>query len=891
MSCLRDTNQVRETRHPRILSPHQDSIVTKLAYRSGLRRSLLNTVLSSSVLIALTTAVAAEAQQPAAPEPPPEPAPQAPAPEAAAPDAPAAPPPAATPPAEAQAPVAPTAAEPAAPSAPPVTDPAATAQPEPAAPEPPTEVTSGELGAVEVVTARYRPENAQDVPISMTTLSSTQLQALGGTRNLNQVLGQLPSLNIQGFSGRNQTITIRGLGTNAGGTNDGLEQGVGLYIDGVYRPRTGTAITDLLDIESVQVLKGPQGTLFGKNTVAGAIDLRTVEPGFKRQVKTEFSYGNYNYARAYISVTNPISDTFTFRLSYLRTSRQGLIYNTTFSEPWDNLNNDAVRADILWKPNDSFKNRLIADYSMQACDCGFYSVRQALPTTLANGKQVKGYYEHAADVGYTPIAIDPFARKVDIDSSQADRMPSWGIQNTATLRIGGEHTLTSISAYRNWKWLPHYDGDQIGANVSTLGIVETHQQQFSQEVRLASPGGETLDYTAGLYFWYQQAKDNQYSAYGRQASQWLLTPTTSPDVLNNLVAYSHVVPATTSYAAYGQATWNPTKRWHFTGGLRATLEHKTGSYDAYPQGNVTPIDSFPADQQAAVAASRAALAPTGSYAKQHNVSNLSWTGIIARDLTDDIHVFATYSRGYKSPGINLVRQALGVDVFVKPEKVDDFEIAAKTEFFGGRLQLNPTLFYIIDSNYQANYVNTGVTPTVQYITNVGTLISKGVELDARVFPVRGLFGSASLMYNDAKYDSYTNAPAQFSYSYLGTQDLSGQQASGAPKWTMGAAAEYSAPIAKSNGGNVDAYLGGDWSFRSSFKAAVNLDPYSQIPAYQLWGAHAGVRANARWDISLWVRNLTDKHYFNTASISSQYGVVLAALGEPRTFGGTLRATF
>ena len=879
--------------------------MTKIAYRSGLRlrRSVFSTVVSSSLFLALSTVAEA---QPAPPPAPPEPTPQAPAADGAGTPAVPPAPPSNPPEANAPAPSAPAPSEPAG-SAPAQSDPAAVAATgsdpaasDPVAPveaePPPSDVTAtegpnGELGAVEVVTARYRPENAQDVPISMTTLSGQQLQALGGTRNLNQVLGQLPSLNIQGFSGRNQTITIRGLGTNAGGTNDGLEQGVGLYIDGVYRPRTGTAITDLLDIESVQVLKGPQGTLFGKNTVAGAIDLRTVEPGFKRQVKTEFSYGNYNYARTYISVTNPLTDTLTFRLSYLRTSRQGLIYNTTFSEPWDNLNNDAVRADILWKPNDSFKNRLIADYSMQACDCGFYSVRQTLPTTLANGKTVKGFYEHAADVGYTPIAIDPFARKVDIDSSQSDRMPSWGIQNTATLRVGGEHTLTSISAYRNWKWLPHYDGDQIGANVSTLGIVETHQQQFSQEVRLASPGGQTLDYTAGLYFWYQQANDNQYTAYGRQASQWLLTPTTSPNVLNNLVAYSHVVPATTSYAAYGQATWNPTKRWHFTGGLRATLEHKSGSYDAYPQGNVTPIDSFPADQQAAVAASRAALAPTGNYSKRHNVSNLSWTGIIARDLTDDIHLFGTYSRGYKSPGINLVRQALGVDVFVKPEKVDDFEIAAKAEFFGGRLQLNPTLFYIIDSNYQANYVNTGVTPTVQYITNVGTLISKGVELDARVYPVRGLFASYSLMYNDAKYDSYTNAPAQFSYSYLGTQDLSGQQASGAPKWTMGAAAEYSAPVIKNKGGNVDAYLGGDWSFRSSFKAAVNLDPYSNIPAYQLWGAHAGVRAAARWDVSFWVRNLTDKHYYNTASISSQYGVVLAALGEPRTFGGTVRATF
>ena len=145
-----------------------------------------------------------------------------------------------------------------------------------------------------VVTARYRQENAQKVPIAITALSGSQLEAQG-VSNIKQALQQLPSLNIQGFSGRNQTITIRGIGTNAGGTNDGLEQGVGLYIDGVYRPRTGSVINDLVDIESIQLLRGPQGTLFGKNTVAGAIDVRTREPEFANGASGELTYGNYNY--------------------------------------------------------------------------------------------------------------------------------------------------------------------------------------------------------------------------------------------------------------------------------------------------------------------------------------------------------------------------------------------------------------------------------------------------------------------------------------------------------------------------------------------------------------------------------------------------------------------
>jgi iron complex outermembrane receptor protein len=145
-----------------------------------------------------------------------------------------------------------------------------------------------------VVTARYKNETLQTVPIAITALSSAQIEAIGGQTSLKNLAAFTPSVSIQGFSGRNQTITIRGLGTNSGGTNDGLDQGVGLYIDGVYRPRTGTVINDLLDVDGVQVLRGPQGTLFGKNTVAGAIDVRTKLPTFAPEFASDITYGNYN---------------------------------------------------------------------------------------------------------------------------------------------------------------------------------------------------------------------------------------------------------------------------------------------------------------------------------------------------------------------------------------------------------------------------------------------------------------------------------------------------------------------------------------------------------------------------------------------------------------------
>jgi iron complex outermembrane receptor protein len=769
------------------------------------------------------------------------------------------------------------------------TAPATTAAPAIAEAAPDKETGVGDI----TVTARYRTESVQRVPIGITTITADQL-AKQGAFNVKQVVQQIPSLNIQGFSGRNQTITIRGIGTNAGGTNDGLEQGVGLYVDGVYRPRTGSVITDLIDTESIQVLRGPQGTLFGKNTVAGAIDIRTREPVFAPEARGELTYGNRGYLRGYISLNSTVGDDIAFRVSYLRTQRDGLIYNTRYRDRWDNLDNHSGRADLIWKPAENFKLRVIADYSIQKGDVGFYSVGEVLPTVLADGREVRGFYRRAADVGYTPIAIDPFARRVDIDSSQYDKMPSWGVQARADWSLAGGATLTSITAYRRWKWIPNYDGDQIGANVVDDSVVATDQQQFSQELRIASASGRTVDFTGGLYYFWQEADDVSYQRYGRDASVWLTTPNTiSPTAaasalpvaaLNGLEAFAHVVPATKSYAGYGQATWNISPVFRLTGGLRYTYEHKTGSYDAFAGTNVAPLSSFAPALQAAIAARRAALAPTASYTATKNTDNLSGTVIAAYDLSSNLHSYASYSRGYKSPGINLVAQSNGVDIFVSPEKVDNYEIGLKSRLFGGKAEINLAAFWTDDNNYQANFTNTNVTPNVSYITNVGKVRSRGVELDARASPLDGLTLTAAGSYNNAFYVTYRGASAPYLTSYQTTVDLSGRTASGAPKWSLTGSAEY-----VHHAGIFDLYAGGDASYRSGYYAAVNLDPFSYVPGYSLAGLHAGIRQpDGRWDISVWVRNLADKDYYNTKGINAQFGIVNAALGEPRTFGLTLR---
>lgn len=744
-----------------------------------------------------------------------------------------------------------------------------------------------------VVTARYKQEDAQRVPIAVTALTGDALDKQGAF-TLNQAARLMPSLSIQGYGGRNQTLTVRGIGTNAGITNDGLEQGVGIYVDGVYRARTGTVVTDLIDVESIQLLRGPQGTLFGKNTVAGALDIKTREPAFEHQVRAEASYGNYDYFRGYLSVNTPITDDLAARVSYLRTSRRGTIRNVVRSEDWENLDNHSARFDLLYRPAGDFKLRFIADYSIQKAQTGFQVNAGALPTILSNGTEVRGFYRRLADVGYTPVSVDASDRVTDINDSQYDKMPSYGFQVQADVGLGGVN-LSSITSYRQWKWIPNYDGDQLGISVLRQATTFTNQRQFSQELRLASSGERKINFTAGLYYFWQEADDESHLIYGKDAVVWHLTPNTPTavpstlptSILDGLENYAHIVPATHSYAAYGQATWNVSPQFRITAGLRYTYEHKTGLYDASLRGSVAPISSYPTDLQPTVASIRASFAPTTRYEVASNSDNLSGTLVAAYDFGPALHSYASYSRGYKSPGINLIRQTPGVDIFLKPEKVDAWEVGLKSRLFNDALELNAALFWTDVDDYQASYVNTTVLPTAFYLTNVGKLRSRGVELDSRFTLAEGLTGSLSATFNDATYRKYPNAAPPYLDSYLPAVDLSGRRASGTSKWALGGAIEYVRSI-----GNNESYVGGDGSYRSSFFSAVNLDPLTKVDGYVLFGAHAGLRSpDARWDVSVWARNLFNRDYQNTVFNYTSFGIKLAAIGEPRAYGVTLRGRF
>ena len=365
----------------------------------------------------------------------------------------------------------------------------------------PVEAVAGEEDAAAItVTARRRDESAQDVPIALSVVGAEQLAATGNF-SLGQTQQLVPSLQIFSYNPRNTNINIRGLGSNVSLTNDGLENGVGVYVDNVYYGRVGQSQFDLVDLQQIEILRGPQGTLFGKNTTAGAINIATRAPSFTTEFSGEATLGDYGYHQLRGSLSGPlITDTLAARISIADTHRDGFIDNVRTGTKASDYDNFSVRGQLLATPTQSLSIKLIGDFSRQTLNCcvnllvGSYS-------QYDNGAVLPNNFgQRVARAGYTPLPFDPFARKTDANSHYQANMRGYGASGQVDWDLGGV-ALTSVTAYRWWDWDPANDSDAIGLSVLTKAQQANRQRQFSQEVRIASTGTRTVDYVAGLYYY------------------------------------------------------------------------------------------------------------------------------------------------------------------------------------------------------------------------------------------------------------------------------------------------------------------------------------------------------------------------------------------------------
>ncbi|MET0544942.1 MAG: TonB-dependent receptor [Caulobacterales bacterium] len=758
-----------------------------------------------------------------------------------------------------------------------------------------------------VVTARRRVENVQDVPIAISTLSGEQIEAAGAYR-LDQIKLLTPSVQSLSLNPRNANINIRGLGANVNVTNDGLEQGVGFYVDDVYYGRSGQTQFDLVDLQQVEVLRGPQGTLFGKNTTAGAIVVSTKEPSFTPEGTIEVSGGNLGYQQLKAGYSAPIiEDKLAFRISAAGTHRDGYIHNVHTGEDIHDYNNFTVRGQLLATPTDKLKIRAIVDYGMQRQNC-CAQVQAGKVTTRIDGTPLpNGFDARVARIGYTPLPVDPFSYNVDLDSLTRTQMYTGGVQVNADYDFG-DFTLTSVTSRRFWNWKPNNDPDGISRPATVQGRIIDHQSQFSQELRLASNGKQTLDWVVGGYYFWQMIDGWQTSAFGPDAALFNLPPILygGADGLSaseralasaaldgyHLEAFSR--PTTKSYAAFGQGTWNITDQASLTAGVRYTHEDKTGVFSQQALGGA-PLSSFAPADRATVALLRGIIGGTNAYNVDLSEDNISGLLTGTYKITPNILTYATYSRGYKSGGLNLVNLAPALPKTVKPEKVNHYELGLKSEWLEGNLTANLAAFWTDVNGYQTTIFD--VDRLTTYISNVGSVRSRGIEADLRFRPFEGLSTYVSAIYDEAKFVSYKNAPPPIEYTGLlpptaNFIDLSDRPLPGAPLWAASVGGEYEHVIPGVE--TFLGYIGGDYSYRSSYYASGNDAASSKVGDYAILNARLGVRSESgATDVSIWAKNLGDTKYFEIqgGGNAGGSGLITGLVGQPRTYGVTLRQKF
>jgi iron complex outermembrane receptor protein len=739
-----------------------------------------------------------------------------------------------------------------------------------------------------VVTARRVEEVVQEVPIPVSVLSGALVESAGAF-NVNRVKELIPTVQFYSSNPRNSAVTIRGIGSPFGLTNDGIEPGVGLYIDGVFYARPAAATLDFLDVAQVEVLRGPQGTLFGKNTTAGAINVSSRRPTFAPESNIEVGYGSYNFFQTKASVSGPLTSKLAGRVSFSGTGREGFIYNTTTGDKTNTLSNVGVRGQLLVVPSKAVAVNIGFDHTGQRPDGYAQVVAGVAPTLRPANRQ---WAQITADLGYTPPSYNPFDRLTDTDTSWQSNQDMGGASATIDWTVGRGH-VTSATAYRYWNWDPSNDRDFIGLPVTAISAAPSKQNQWTQEVRYAGPLSPRVNLVAGVFAFHQALDSNPSfkQEQGAAAARFLLAPTAAaatPGLLDGYGYDQFLKFRNTSAAAFGQLEWAITDRLRLLPGLRFNYDDKFVDFNQVVYGGLQTTDPV------LIALQRSVLAPQ-AYATDVDDVNTSGQLTLAYQASSKVNTYATYSTGFKSVGLNLngvPTDALGNPVLsaatVKPEDVGHYEVGVKTEPFQG-VTANFTVFHTGIKDYQTQVVNASVGVLRGYLANAEKVRVRGAEFDGNYRVNRRLSFYGALAYIDGIYVSFPDAPPPVEDTG-GPQvkDISGSVLPGISKWalTFGGEVNQPATVFKHAGEFFGAV---DTSYRSEFSSSPSASRYMMVDGYGLANLRAGYRWSDGWSVFFWSRNLLDKEYFEFLTAQpGNSGLIVGLPGDPRTFGVTLR---
>ncbi|ASY44688.1 MAG: TonB-dependent receptor [Pseudomonadota bacterium] len=801
--------------------------------------------------------------------------------------------------------------------------PAAHAQDATPQPVDPAAETQNPRGDVIVVTARRRQETAQQVPLAISVVRGDSIEATG---NFNIVkLQQLaPTLQVYTTNPRNTSVNIRGLGVPFGLTSDGFEQGVGIYVDDVYNSRVAAATFDFLDVAQVEVLRGPQGTLYGKNTTAGAINITTNQPTFDFEGRAELTVGNLNLKQAKAAVSGPLSDTVAVRIAMASTSRRGTLYNVT-SQRWINeQDNLGLRGQLLFKPSEDFSVTLSGDYSRQNPECcGTTFVRVGRTQRPLN----RQYDALAAAQNYVVPSRNPYDRLTDLDSNLNAGNKIGGVSAKIKWDVG-PGTLTSVTAWRFWDWKPENDRDFTGLSIVSRSQNPSQQDQYSQEFRY-NYESQHVDVVVGLFGFRQRVDTQGTEQQGSAAAQWSLAPSSDPaNPANNPATLAGLTASNTQWlkadsaALFGQLSWKVTDALTIQPGLRLNYDKKSGFYQRVvtnAQGQAISCTAVAEPGTIKGTSQQCGVYQPQVSTPSDSAWNFTYDFNINYKIARDVLAYATYAKSFKTLGINQNGLPLNADntvnydaSTVKPESVNHFEIGLKTQFLDRRATFNLTAFRTDIRNFQAT-VNGGQFGTVRgYLANAGKVRSQGIEADFKIVASDRFTAYANGAYTDAKYKKFVDAPcppelsggtfqaanATPDYSQPGVPgalsprqcDISGADLPGVSKWAFSYGAEINQPVTLlAKEGQV--YFGVDGNYRSHWNSNASPSIYTNVKGYALTNFRAGFRGEG-FDVFGWVRNALDVDYIETLQVApGNTGLIAGQPGDPRTWGGTIKFSF
>lgn len=764
-----------------------------------------------------------------------------------------------------------------------------------------------------VVTSRRREEVVQDIPLAVSVIGGKRAEE-AGLFNVNRLKELTPTVQFYTSNPRNSGLTVRGLGSTFGLTNDGIDPGVGYYVDGVYYARAAITTLDFVDVERIEILRGPQGTLFGKNTTAGAFNVVTRAPSFKPGANVELSYGNYSYVQAKASLTGPIiKDKLAARISFSSTQRNGTLYNVNNLKWINDLDNQGLRGQLLFTPTRKIKINLTGHFSSSMPEGYAQVVAGVAPTQRAAYRQFNNII---ADLNYKLPTTNPFDRVVDQNTTWKSHSDIGGASLNADFKIG-RGILTSTTAWNFWTWNPSNDRDFTGLSVLQKSQATSRQEQTSQEIRYAGNITDRISGVVGVFALNQSVWSAPVQVEEAGKDQWRFAIDTDPakasaTVLNDwktaLIGYgtnTYNTINSTSAAAFANVDWEIFKGFHVQPGIRYNYDQKKMDYAREVYGG-------PTNPTAAQIAIQKKVYANQAFNTTAENTNLSGILTVSYKPSARINTYATYSTAYKPIGVNVAGLPTLPDgtadvslATVKPEYVTHYELGIKTSPTQHSI-LNLTVFNTEIKDFQTNVQSPQLGVNRGYLANAEKVRVQGVELDGTVKVGNHLSFNLGVAYTDAKYVTFANAPLPLEQTGLigpdpanpsktiavNFKDISGAELPGISKWAGSLGGEVTSNEVKFVGQKGKFFLGVDSYYRSKFSSSPTPSEYLNISEYALLNARAGFRAPNGFSAFLWGRNILNKNYYEQLlPAGGNAGQYAGVLGDPQTYGITLRYSF